>query len=292
MERAAPRSFRPLADGAEASSKMGSRRYLGHGAAEADGTGRLGWGDRLGRVGRLDNQPGASARHNHHAAGERRGCRYPEEHSEWTNSSRAVGPCRRAISRWPHDQDPPRRRRKGPSTGRCSSRRGRYMTGPPCLSSSTTSEFPDPGEAGREPHQLSRLATRLTLPSKSAEISRAAAYGSSFPNAPTSRPTANARVGWAGAPARWTSRPTSAGTLFEGSFNLIKQWRGLAARYDKLAIAYRSAAVLAAVMIWLRGWETRPRAPGGACAGRPATAGRHAARRRRCWCRQRSPETR
>lgn len=40
--------------------------------------------------------------------------------------------------------------------------------------------------------------------------------------------------------------------VVERSFNLLKQWRGLATRYDKLAIVYRSAAVLAGVITWLR----------------------------------------
>ncbi|WP_237522736.1 IS5 family transposase [Streptomyces sp. SID1328] len=40
--------------------------------------------------------------------------------------------------------------------------------------------------------------------------------------------------------------------VVERSFSLLKQWRGLATRYDKLAIVYRSAAVLAAVIAWLR----------------------------------------
>ncbi|MFF1482494.1 IS5 family transposase [Streptomyces sp. NPDC058301] len=40
--------------------------------------------------------------------------------------------------------------------------------------------------------------------------------------------------------------------VVERSFSLLKQWRGLATRYDKLAIVYRSAAVLAAIIAWLR----------------------------------------
>jgi transposase len=40
--------------------------------------------------------------------------------------------------------------------------------------------------------------------------------------------------------------------IVERSFSLLKQWRGLATRYDKLAIVYRSAAVLAAIIAWLR----------------------------------------
>ena len=40
--------------------------------------------------------------------------------------------------------------------------------------------------------------------------------------------------------------------VIERSFNDHKQWRGLATRYDKLAIVYRGAAVLRAITIWAR----------------------------------------
>jgi len=39
--------------------------------------------------------------------------------------------------------------------------------------------------------------------------------------------------------------------VIERSFNVVKQWRGLATRYDKLAIVYRGGAVLRAITIWL-----------------------------------------
>ena len=39
--------------------------------------------------------------------------------------------------------------------------------------------------------------------------------------------------------------------VVERSFNLLKQWRALATRYDKLAIVYRAGAVLAAILTWL-----------------------------------------
>ena len=39
--------------------------------------------------------------------------------------------------------------------------------------------------------------------------------------------------------------------VVERNFNVVKQWRGLATRYDKLAIVYRSAAVLRAITLWL-----------------------------------------
>lgn len=38
----------------------------------------------------------------------------------------------------------------------------------------------------------------------------------------------------------------------ERSFNALKQWRGLATRYDKLALTYRGGAVLGAIITWLR----------------------------------------
>ena len=40
--------------------------------------------------------------------------------------------------------------------------------------------------------------------------------------------------------------------VVERSFSLAKQWRGLATRYDKLAITYRAAVTICAILTWLR----------------------------------------
>ncbi len=40
--------------------------------------------------------------------------------------------------------------------------------------------------------------------------------------------------------------------VVERAFNALKQWRGLATRYDKHALTYRGGVVLAAVLTWLR----------------------------------------
>ena len=40
--------------------------------------------------------------------------------------------------------------------------------------------------------------------------------------------------------------------VVERSFNNAKQWRGLATRYDKLAITYRAAVTIFAIITWLR----------------------------------------
>ena len=42
------------------------------------------------------------------------------------------------------------------------------------------------------------------------------------------------------------------------SFNALKQWRGLATRYDKLALTYRGGAVLAAILTWLHALRDTP----------------------------------
>lgn len=40
--------------------------------------------------------------------------------------------------------------------------------------------------------------------------------------------------------------------IIERAFNRLKQWRGLATRYDKYAVVYRGGVVLASILLWLR----------------------------------------
>jgi transposase len=46
--------------------------------------------------------------------------------------------------------------------------------------------------------------------------------------------------------------------VIERHYSHIKQWRGLATRYDKHAIIYRAAVVLNAVIAWLRHLSDTP----------------------------------
>ena len=46
--------------------------------------------------------------------------------------------------------------------------------------------------------------------------------------------------------------------VIERGFCRLKQWRGLATRYDKLAIVYRAAVVLNAVIAWLQRSQDTP----------------------------------
>jgi transposase len=55
-----------------------------------------------------------------------------------------------------------------------------------------------------------------------------------------------------GRPPKFDAEIYKRRNVVERSFNLLKQWRGLATRYDKHAIVYRAGAVLAAIIAWLR----------------------------------------
>jgi transposase len=77
-------------------------------------------------------------------------------------------------------------------------------------------------------------------------------------NAPTAHAAGHAAGG--GRPVSYDHETYKGRTVVERSFVRLKQWRGLATRYDKLAIVYRAAAVLAAAITWLRhiGDTSRP----------------------------------
>jgi len=53
-----------------------------------------------------------------------------------------------------------------------------------------------------------------------------------------------------GRPPTFDSADYKHRNVIERSFNTVKQWRGLATRYDKLAIIYRGGAVLRAITVW------------------------------------------
>lgn len=40
--------------------------------------------------------------------------------------------------------------------------------------------------------------------------------------------------------------------VIERCFETFKQWRGIATRYDKLAVTYRDGIILRAITIWLK----------------------------------------
>jgi len=55
-----------------------------------------------------------------------------------------------------------------------------------------------------------------------------------------------------GRPPKLNTEACKGRNVVERSFNVLKQWRGLATRYDKLALTYRGGTVLGAIITWLR----------------------------------------
>ena len=55
-----------------------------------------------------------------------------------------------------------------------------------------------------------------------------------------------------GRPPRFDADDYRGRNVIERRFAHMKQWRGIATRYDKLAITYRAAAVLHAAIAWTR----------------------------------------
>jgi transposase len=55
-----------------------------------------------------------------------------------------------------------------------------------------------------------------------------------------------------GRPPAFDAESYKGRNVVERSFSRLKQWRGIATRYDKLATTDRSAAVLHAVLEWLQ----------------------------------------
>lgn len=55
-----------------------------------------------------------------------------------------------------------------------------------------------------------------------------------------------------GRPPAFDAEDYKGRNVVERTFNVVKQWRGLATRYDKLAIVYRAAVVLSACITWTR----------------------------------------
>ncbi|WP_343875309.1 transposase, partial [Brachybacterium alimentarium] len=89
--------------------------------------------------------------------------------------------------------------------------------------------------SGKTRRMLAARGIKTVIPQKSDEIASRKKKGTRG-----GRPPALDQVAYAGR------------NVVERQFGLAKQWRGIATRYDKHAIAYRAGVVLCAVIAWLR----------------------------------------
>ena len=125
------------------------------------------------------------------------------------------------------------------------------MTQQHCANCSPSSGFPDWDRAGPAANPTPSEATRPTRPGRTAPT---CAHAGSPPSSPSHQTrSAIARTKAHAAGDRW---PSSAHdyknrNVVERAFNHLKNWRGLATRYDKYALVYRGGVVLAAILLWL-----------------------------------------
>lgn len=61
-----------------------------------------------------------------------------------------------------------------------------------------------------------------------------------------------------GRPPKFDAEKYRGRNVIERGYSRMKQWRGLATRYDKLAIVYRAAIVLNAAIAWLQHLSDTP----------------------------------
>ncbi len=61
-----------------------------------------------------------------------------------------------------------------------------------------------------------------------------------------------------GRPPRFDAQSYKGRNVVERFFGNLKQWRGVATRYDKLAVVYRAGVMAIAVMTWLKKLSDTP----------------------------------
>jgi transposase len=94
--------------------------------------------------------------------------------------------------------------------------------------------------------------TRRTPPADTELCCARAGSPRSFPSRLTRSPTASARGAAGGRPVTLDAEDYKGRNVVERFFNRMKNWRGLASRYDKLAVVFRGSVILAAIVDWLR----------------------------------------
>ncbi len=106
-------------------------------------------------------------------------------------------------------------------------------------------------QADHAPARIVYSATRRTPHARSARTCAGEVSPASSPNPTTRKATGSGEARPAVGRSPTTRSPTGRNVV-ERAFNLIKNWRALATRYDKHAVIYRGGIVLAADLMWLR----------------------------------------
>ena len=96
------------------------------------------------------------------------------------------------------------------------------------------------------------LADRAYATGVNREYLRGRRIGTVIPEKTTEISSRKRKGSRGGRPPGFDAEVYKGRNVVERAFNLMKQWRGLATRYDQLAVTYRAGVMLAAILTWLR----------------------------------------
>nr|WP_244300188.1 IS5 family transposase [Streptomyces atroolivaceus] len=102
-------------------------------------------------------------------------------------------------------------------------------------------------QGGPAPGPITSWATRAAARRRSAPGSAVGAYRTRFPSGPTRSATG---PGEAATVAAFDREVYKHRNVVERCFSRLKQWRGIATRYDKTAQSYEAAVTLASLLMW------------------------------------------
>lgn len=106
-----------------------------------------------------------------------------------------------------------------------------------------------PGAARTRPDTL--LADRGYTSAGNRQYLRARGIGAVIPQKSNEIAARKRKGSTGGRPPAFDQEAYRNRNVVERSFGLVKQWRGIATRYDKYAVTYRAGVVLAAILTWL-----------------------------------------
>ena len=106
-----------------------------------------------------------------------------------------------------------------------------------------------PGRARTRPDAL--LADKAYSSRAHRELLRRRGVKAVIPERADQRTNRLRRGSAGGRPVRYDTTLYKDRNVVERGYERLKQWRGLATRYDKLAVVFRGAAILRGIVLWL-----------------------------------------
>lgn len=241
-----------MADGVEAAQEVRRRAHLGPDLDlpddESDAAGQIDWTVPVdSTINRAHQRATDTTRQGQDTGGDVESQEpEPRGHQQWTRMSR-----HRPVPWRGDEQDSPRRRRARPTARR------RRHSGPVARRASAGGRSGGHLGAARrcgqaEVDALAVLAEKAYSSRGNRAMLRRRGIQVVIPEPSDQQANRKWRGSIGGRPPKLDRETYKRRNVVERSFNLLKQWRGLATRYDKHTVTYRAGAVLAVIITWLR----------------------------------------